>query len=485
MRTSILIIDDEPGIRRTLASILEDEDYLVYSAEDAVLGLEILGEKSVNLVFLDVLLPKLGGMEALERIRGEWPQAEVVMISGHANVDMAVRAVKLGAFDFLEKPLSLDKVLTVCRNALTVQNLREENRDLKKKLPRDEIIGTSGRMEEVRGLIRQAAASDARILITGENGTGKELAARAIHRASSRSDRAFVEVNCAAIPDTLIESELFGHEMGAFTDAVSGRKGRFELADRGTLFLDEIGDMSHTAQAKVLRAIQEQQIERVGGEKTIDVDVRIVAATNKDLEAECAAGRFRQDLFFRLNVIPIRIPPLRERPEDIPLLLFHFLGELFRGAGDSGEAPQAEPKAAPPAGRENCPFEFDEAALALIRSHPWPGNVRELRNLAERIAVMHRGGKIAAEEIGALMQQHPAGPPVPAAAGGTGDPALTVPGEIMYMNYNDAKESFEKCYLEFQLAKNNGVISRTAEALGIYPSNLHAKLRKYGLRTER
>ncbi|MDR0876839.1 MAG: sigma-54 dependent transcriptional regulator, partial [Treponema sp.] len=289
---NILIIDDEPGIRKTLASILEDERYKVHTAEDAVLGLEITGREPIDLIFLDVLLPRLGGMEALEKIHREWPDIEVVIISGHANVDMAVRAVKLGAFDFLEKPLSLDKVLTVCRNALAIHKLREENRRLKNTgyLAKDEIIGTSTEINAVRALVKQAAVSDARILITGENGTGKEVVARAIHLGSARSEMPFVEVNCAAIPDTLIESELFGHEKGAFTDAVSSRKGRFETAVKGTLFLDEIGDMSLQAQSKVLRAIQEQKIERLGGEKTIDTDVRIVAATNKDLEKECAEG---------------------------------------------------------------------------------------------------------------------------------------------------------------------------------------------------
>jgi two-component system nitrogen regulation response regulator NtrX len=468
--TGILIIDDEPGIRRTMASILEDEKYTVFTAEDAVLGLEILGREKIRLVFLDVLLPRLGGMEALEKIRSGWPEIEVVVISGHANVDMAVRAVKLGAFDFLEKPLSLDKVLTVCRNALNLQKLREENRSLKKNaVPGDELIGTSGGINRVKALIKQAAASDARILITGENGTGKELVARTIHRLSARADRAFVELNCAAIPDTLIESELFGHERGAFTDAVSSRRGRFEVAAGGTLFLDEIGDMSLQAQSKVLRAIQEQKIERLGGEKTIDTDVRIVAATNKNLEAECEAGRFRQDLYFRLNVIPIHIPPLRERPEDVPLILFHFLKAL---------------------GVNNA--EFDGEALGFLAAHPWPGNVRELRNLAERIAVMHRGGQIGGQVVLDLLQKNPesfGGRKSDAAGKGASDSrgaaaleaaALKGPlSEIMDLNYNNAKESFEKCYLEFQLAKNHGIISRTAEAIGIYPSNLHAKLRKH------
>ena len=451
----ILIIDDEPGIRRTLASVLEDEKYQVFTAEDAIRGLEILGREPLNMVFLDVLLPKMGGMEALEKIRKEWPEIEVAMISGHANVDMAVRAVKLGAFDFLEKPLSLDKVLTLCRNALTVQNLREENRDLKKKTrPRDEIIGTSEGIEKIRTLIKQSAASDARILVNGENGTGKELVARAIHRLSSRADRAFVEVNCAAIPDTLIESELFGHEKGAFTDAVAGRKGRFEMANQGTLFLDEIGDMSLAAQAKVLRAIQEQKIERVGGEKTIDVDVRVVAATNKDLERACKEGLFRQDLFFRLNVIPISLPALRERAEDIPLLLFHFLEEL-------------------------CPdkLEFDSEALEGLAVYEWPGNIRELRNFAERIAVMHEGSRISLKTVREMLRQGPQ-----TQIDEKESPA-SLPGNILELNFNDAKESFEKYYLQFQLSRNNSIISRTAEAIGIYPSNLHAKLRKHGIVT--
>ncbi|MDR1949782.1 MAG: sigma-54 dependent transcriptional regulator [Spirochaetaceae bacterium] len=458
---NILIIDDEPGIRRTLASILEDEGYKVFTAEDAVCGLELLEREAVSLVFLDVLLPNMGGMEALERIRRDWPAIEVVVISGHANVDMAVRAVKLGAFDFLEKPLSLDKVLTVCRNAVSMQKLREENEGLKQKalLARDEIIGASEPINQVRKLIRQAAASDARILITGENGTGKELVARAIHRLSGRGAQAFVEVNCAAIPDTLLESELFGHEKGAFTDAVSRRRGRFEIAHRGTLFLDEIGDMSLSAQAKVLRVIQDQKIERVGGEKTLETDVRIVAATNKDLEAECREGRFRQDLFFRLNVIPIKLPSLRERPGDIPLLFSHFLSEMDAGT-----------------------TEFDDEARAFLASYAWPGNIRELKNLAERIVVMYNGDRIGLRDLEVLLQTK-----VENSSKNT-PPGAVQNGEIQTiftLNYNEAKELFEKQYLEFRLAQNDGIISRTAESIGMYPSNLHTKLRKYGLRTDR
>ena len=446
---AILIIDDEPGIRGTLASILEDEKYRVFCSEDAVAGMEILDREKIDLVFLDVLLPKLGGLDALERIRADWPSLEVVMISGHANIDMAVRAVKSGAFDFLEKPLSLDKVLTVCRNALAIRRLRDENRSLKKNsgLSREEIVGTGTAIEQVRELVAQAAASDARILITGENGAGKEVVAKAIHLHSCRADRPFVKLNCAAIPESLIESELFGHEKGAFTDAVSSRKGRFEIADGGTLFLDEIGDMSLPAQAKVLRVIQEQKMERLGGEKTIETDVRIIAATNIDLEKACEQGRFRRDLYFRLNVIPIYVPPLRERAGDIPLLLNQFFREL---------------------GMESPRLEKD--ALELLLSYDWPGNVRELRNIAERMTVMHNSDSINAQALAGLLNK-----------GGGKKTGPALPGNLLEQNYNKAKELFEKHYLEFQLFRNNGIISRTAEAIGIYPSNLHAKLKKFGI----
>ena len=447
--TSILVIDDEPGIRQALSSILKDEKYRVFCAEDAVAGMEILDREKIDLIFLDVLLPRLGGLDALERIHTDWPALEVVMISGHANIDMAVRAVKGGAFDFLEKPLSLDKVLTVCRNALAIRKLREENRSLKKNtgLSCEEIIGTGTVIERVRELVGQAAASDARILITGENGAGKEVVAKAIHQRSSRAERPFVKLNCAAIPESLIESELFGHEKGAFTDAVYSRKGRFETADGGTLFLDEIGDMSLPAQAKVLRVIQEQKMERLGGEKTIETNVRIIAATNINLEKACEQGRFRQDLYFRLNVIPIYVPPLRERPGDIPLLLGHFLKEL---------------------GMENPRLEKD--ALELLLSYDWPGNVRELRNIAERITVMHIGGSIDAQALAGILNRE--------SGKQEGTP---LSDSLLELHYNEAKELFEKRYLEFQLSRNNGIISKTAEAIGIYPSNLHAKLKKFGI----
>jgi two-component system nitrogen regulation response regulator NtrX len=463
--TSILIVDDEPGIRRILASILEDEHYKVYTAEDAITGREILVKEKIELVFLDVLLPRQGGLEALELIRREYREIEVVMISGHANIDMAVRAVKLGAFDFLEKPLSLDKVLTVSRNALALKKLRDENQLLKTRVvPRDELLGISPEIDNIRKFIEQAAVSDARILISGENGTGKEVVARTIHKLSDRHGGPFVEVNCAAIPDTLIESELFGHEKGAFTDAHFTRKGRFEAASGGTLFLDEIGDMSLAAQAKVLRVIQEQKIERLGGEKTIDVDVRILAATNQDLEQASEKGIFRQDLFFRLNVIPIKMPPLRERKSDIPIMLNHFLKQF-----------------------NSQITEIEEPAMALLMAYHWPGNVRELKNFAERLGVLFTGSRVTEKTVADLIKLNPA-PKNPIESGpdtgcsknmSVSDQAVK---ELFEENFNQAREDFERLYLELHLSRNNGIISRTAEAVGIYPSNLHAKLRKYGIK---
>jgi two-component system, NtrC family, nitrogen regulation response regulator NtrX len=463
MMKDILIIDDEPGIRSTLASILEDEKYHVQTAEDAIQGLKLLEDARFGLVFLDVWLPRMGGMEALEKIREAYPDVEVIIISGHANVDMAVRAVKLGAFDFLEKPLSLERVLTLTRNAFEIHALRKENAVLKRKAPAWDILGDSPKIRAVRTLIEQAAESDARILVTGENGTGKELVARAIHERSGRRDMPFIEVNCAAIPDTLIESELFGHEKGAFTDAVSGRKGRFELASGGTLFLDEIGDMSLNAQAKVLRALQEQQIERVGGERVINIDVRVVAATNKDLQAACKDGSFREDLFFRLNVIPIQLPPLRERGDDIPMLLDYFLKQL------------GYPE-----------FCCTEEAKQLLLQHTWPGNVRELKNLAERIAVMCDDDCLDAESISALMHRSQS-ERISSPRADSIEKALNagIPEEFLGLELNAARDLFEKRFIEYKLSQNGCTISKAAEDMGLYPSNLHAKIRKHGIQVER
>ncbi len=457
----VLIIDDEPGIRASLRSILQDERYRVFLAADAYEGFAILEKENVDLVFLDVLLPRMGGLEALERLRKLQPETEIVMISGHANMEMAVRAVKLGAFDFLEKPLALEKVLTAARNALALRQLRKENIGLKRTISNEELIGESAALRKIHTLIEQAAASDARILVMGENGTGKELVSREVHRRSSRAERPFISVNCAAIPDTLIESELFGHVKGAFTDAITGRKGRFELAHGGTLFLDEIGDMSLSAQSKVLRAIQELKIERVGGEQSIDVDVRIIAATNKDLTSECKAGRFREDLFFRLNVIPIVLPPLRDRTEDIPLLLENFLKTAGMGR-----------------------LELKDSALAVLKRYAWPGNIRELKNFAERLAVLGDSDIVDGIAVSALLER-PNGEAKTTETDKALDKGLGLEKEFFTLGLVEARDLFEKRYIEYKLAKNGYNISKTAAAIGLYPSNLHAKLRKYSIRTER
>lgn len=450
--STILVIDDEPGIRDVLREILQDEGYTVRDAPDGPTGLEIVSNESVDLVILDVWLPNMGGIDVLRALREDRPDLEVVVISGHANIDMAVKAVKLGAFDFLEKPLSLDRVLTVVKNALRMEELQRENRKLRNQLVnQDEMIGGSESMEQVRRLVSQGAASDSRILVLGENGTGKELVAREIHRQSPRSSGPFVEVNCAAIPDTLIESELFGHEKGAFTSAVSGRRGKFEIADGGTLFLDEIADMSLSAQAKVLRVIQEMRFERVGSETSISVDVRIVAATNKDLRGEVDAGRFREDLYFRLNVIWIYVPALRERAQDIPEIANYFLRK-FQHEGVR---------------------RFDDSAIARLKEYPWPGNVRELKNLVERVSIMADEEVLTGEVVDFFLGERD---------NGSVDPVLD---EFDSMSLTDARDSFERRFIEQALRENEFNVSRTATQLGIYPSNLHAKIRKHGIQVER
>jgi two-component system, NtrC family, nitrogen regulation response regulator NtrX len=447
----VLVIDDEPGIRSVLKDILSDEGYETIVAEDGLEGLALLKEHPVDLVILDVWLPNMGGIDVLKQIRQEHPGLEVIVISGHANIDMAVKAVKLGAWDFVEKPLSLDRILTICRNALNLEELRKENLSLKKSLfIEDEMIGESPGMRKVRERIRQSAASDAKVLILGENGTGKELVAREIHRLSSRAERPFVEVNCAAIPETLIESELFGHEKGAFTSAVSRRRGKFETASGGTLFLDEIADMSLGAQAKVLRVIQEQVFERVGGESSISTDVRLLAATNKDIQAEIRAGRFREDLFFRLNVVPIQVPPLRERREDLPLLVDYFMTK-FGGRGESGRR------------------SLSPGAMQVLLENPWPGNIRELKNFIERITIMSDEESISADTALYYL-------------GETAEtPVRSDLHDYLNLQLNAAKELFEKRFLMSKLQECGYNISQTATTLGIYPSNLHSKIKKYGI----
>jgi two-component system, NtrC family, nitrogen regulation response regulator NtrX len=454
---TILIIDDEDGIRNVLGDVLQDEGFAVLRAAEGPEGLRCLKTELVDFIFLDVWLPGVGGLDVLRMIKEEFPEVPVVMISGHATVDIAVKAVKNGAWDFVEKPLSIDKILAVVSNALKVQELKQENRELKAHFfLEDTMIGESQGMRRVRDLIRQSAVVNSRVMILGENGTGKELVAREIHRQSSRSRKPFVEVNCAAIPDALLESELFGHEKGAFTSAVAQRKGRFEQADTGTLFLDEVADMSLSAQAKVLRAVQEGRFERIGGEGSLNVDVRIISATNKDVPAEVASGRFREDLFYRLNVVPITVPPLRERREDLPLLIEYF----FRKFRKSTQGPLPT---------------FTPEGFKVLADHPWPGNIRELKNYLERLSLMVDDPMIGPDEALAFLGH------------GTASEVSAVSplAPWAHLGLNDAKDAFERAFIEEKLKENGYNVSRTAQALGLYASNLHTKLKKFAIEVEK
>jgi len=452
--STILIIDDEPGIRTVLKDVLEDEGYTVLAAEDGIRGLAELAATTVDLVFLDVWLPHMGGMDVLKRIHEQFPDLEVIMISGHANISLAVQATKMGAFDFLEKPLSLDRTMTVVRNALAIEALRRENRTLRSIFMDDRMVGDSKGMRAVRELIAQAAASDSRILIEGENGTGKELVARDIHARSARAAGPFIELNCAAIPETLIESELFGHEKGAFTNALQRRRGKVESADHGTLFLDEIADMSTITQAKVLRVLQEMRFERVGGEESISVDVRVISATNKDIPAEIAQGRFREDLFFRINVVPIHVPPLRERLDDLALLVGYFMEKFKRPSAQ-------EPRTVSPEG------------MKVLCGYHWPGNIRELKNFVERVNIMTEEAVISAASVKSFL-----GASAPAEASST---LSAYDG----MTLSDARDAFERELIAERLRENGGNVSRTADALGVYASNLHSKMKKLKMTTEK
>jgi two-component system nitrogen regulation response regulator NtrX len=447
----ILVVDDEQGIRQVLSDVLHDEGHSVTTVEDGYQALRALEAEPADLVILDVWLPNMGGIDVLKAIKRDYPEIEVVIISGHANINMAVQAVKIGAFDFLEKPLSLDKTITVVQNALKLEALRKENRNLRQSLfVDDQMIGSGPALEKVRTLIEQSAGSDARILILGENGTGKELVAREVHRRSRRSGGPFVEVNCASIPETLIESELFGHEKGSFTNAVARRKGKFELADGGTLFLDEVADMSLATQAKVLRVIQELKFERVGGEESIAVDVRLIAATNRNIEQEVRAGRFREDLYFRINVVPIHVPALRERLEDLPQLVDYFMKKFRR-------SPEARPKT------------VSREAMKLLERHPWPGNIRELKNFVERVNIMAEEQEISAETVRRYLTSR------------TESEREEPLKDYTSMKLNEAKEEFERELLIRKLDEHQGNITQASRALGISPSHLHNKIRKYGI----
>jgi two-component system nitrogen regulation response regulator NtrX len=450
MQRTILVVDDEESIRQSLSGILMDEGFEVLTAGSGEEAIRLAEEEMPNLILLDIWLPGMDGIEALKYIKTEFPVIPVIMMSGHGTIETAVKATKLGAFDFIEKPLSLEKMILIINHALDMLRLEEENKLLKQKLTHEyELTGDSPPIQELKETISIVSPTNAWILIMGENGTGKELVARAIHRNSRRVHKPFVEVNCAAIPEELIESELFGHEKGAFTGATAKKRGKFDLAHEGTIFLDEVADMSQKVQAKTLRILQEKTFERVGGNRLITTDVRVIAATNKDLEREMEEGRFRQDLYYRLNVIPLKIPPLRERKEDIPLLVKRFLLEFSMKEGEEEKT-------------------ISDEAVALLMEHNWPGNVRELKNIIERLVIMTPGKVIMAEDIPLLVK-------------GSLDVSVKRLPASTLDSFRAAKMDFEKQYIASKLREFEGNISKTAEAIGLERSNLHRKIKSYGL----
>ncbi len=457
MAHSVLVVDDEANIRKTLEGVLSDEGYRVIQAESGERALDVLSRAIVDAVLLDVWLPGMDGLEALRRVREMYPLLPVIMISGHGTIDTAVKAVKAGAFDFIEKPISLDKLLITLSRAIEQGELRTENVELKERVEKKyRLVGDSEAMRKVRAEIAAAGPTNASVLITGENGSGKEIVAREIHRMSRRAGKAFVAVNCAAIPEELIESELFGHERGAFTGAVGKRRGRFELADGGTIFLDEVGDMSQRTQAKILRVLEEKTFERVGGADKVRSDARLIAATNRNLPKDVEAGRFREDLFFRLNVFPIFVPPLRDRRDDIPPIAAHFAAEICAELGKERK-------------------EFSREAVERILAHPWPGNVRELRNVVERLVILSMGKRIEEETVLRVLAVPAHRPEGPAAAA---DSAFALD------DFREAVLAFEREYLQRKLGENDNNVSRTAEKLGIDRTSIHRKMRQLGISAE-
>jgi len=445
----ILVVDDEPGIRQSLGGVLEDEGYIVHAVDSGEICLDDLERQNYELVLLDIWLPGIDGLETLARIQ-EIPlpdRPSVVMISGHGNIETAVKATKLGAFDFLEKPLSIEKVLVVSANAVKQRRLQIENSRLREShQSKYRILGESVPMKALRQQMALMAGTNGRVLIYGESGTGKELVAHAIHSLSRRAEEPFIEVNCAAIPEELIESELFGHNRGSFTSAHESKIGKFQKADRGTLFLDEVGDMSLRTQAKVLRALEEQRFEPVGASEFVQVDVRVVAATNKNLEEEIERGNFREDLFYRLNVIPFHMPPLRERAEDIPLLADAFLQEFTTAYGRK-------------------PKELTQEAYTILQDYHWPGNVRELRNLIERIVILNPQVRIDARHIPVSVTRR----------------ALVERPADRFGSLQEVREAAEREYIQKKLEEANGNVTRTAEMLGLERSNLYRKMKTLGI----
>src|SRR6516162_1718172 len=446
--SSILIVDDESSIRDSLRGVLDDEGFRTEAAETGEQCMRLLASQVFDVVLLDVWLPGMDGLETLQKIRELDSSPEVIMISGHGTIETAVRATKLGAYDFLEKPLSIDRTLNLIRHAIDAKNLRRENRDLKRQLQsRSVIAGDSVPMKALRQQIGIMAPTNGRVLIYGESGTGKELVAHAIHAQSLRKDERFVEVNCAAIPEDLIESELFGHQQGSFAGATSDKEGKFQQATGGTLFLDEVGDMSLKTQSKVLRTLDEQRFTPVGGLQPITVDVRVIASTNKDLEEEISRGNFREDLFYRLNVIPFVVPPLRERKEDVPLFTRHFLKEL---AATYGRRPR----------------EITDDAVQALTRYSWPGNVRELRNLIERIVIMNPTTlRFERKHLPPLIYRDGA--------------RRAANGE--FSTLHQARDAYERDYILKKLDENHGNVSRTAEMLGLERSHLYRKMKALGI----
>lgn len=448
----ILIVDDEPNIINSITHILQDEGHDVFSAENGEEAIALIKKHNPDVVILDVWLPDIDGIDLLGRMKKLRPDTAAIMISGHGSIDIAVRSTRLGAFDFLEKPPSLDRLVTSVNNALEQVRLRRENLQLKKKaFIDDDMIGESDQINEIKGIIKKAAKTNARVLITGESGTGKELVAKAIFQLSNRADKTFVKVNCAAIPDELIESELFGHEKGSFTGAINRRIGKFELANGGTLFLDEVCDMSLPAQAKVLRVLQEQQFERVGGNDTITVDVRVIAATNIDISKAIEEGKFREDLYYRLNVVPVHVPRLSERGDDIAILVNYFLDMFTREHGTGAKV-------------------ITDSGMDLLMRYDWPGNVRELRNVIERITIMVPEDEITDEDLQRYLRP---------------DDPMRQQSPGQQATLRDARENFERDYIISALKKNNGNVSLTARELDIERTNLHRKIRQYGIDADR
>ncbi|TAN60022.1 sigma-54-dependent Fis family transcriptional regulator [bacterium] len=448
---TIMVVDDEKDIRESLAGVLKDEGYGVAVAGSSEEALKKLESVSPDIILLDIWLPGIDGIEALKEIKRRSRYIPVIMISGHANIETAVKATKLGAYDFIEKPLSLDKVILTVEHALEQKRLLEENNELRvKTLSKYEIIGETKAMYTLTSGIKKAAPTNSTVLITGENGTGKEYVARNVYLLSNRSNKPFIEVNCAAIPEELIESELFGHEKGAFTSAVAQRKGKFDLADKGTIFLDEIGDMSLKTQAKVLRILQEHSFERVGGVEHINVDVRVIAATNKNLKELIIKGAFREDLYYRLNVIPFHVPPLRERAEDIPLFIDYFLKEFTRETAKE-------------------PVTINQEASDMLLKYEWPGNVRELKNLIERLVIMAPSSVITPDDLPEYIK------------GAEGSHPKNI---FRSMLIKEARRDFEKEFILRKLKEFGGNIAKTAEAIGIERSHLYRKIKSYGIENE-